>query len=147
MLVAKDICNLLIVAVAGMSITRHIKLLNRIPRNISRRLYTMTSEGKTGRVEDTIREKVNWTRFLMTITTELTDHHVFLWKLTALLQPASLSITNDSWKHRHHTAMREQGGGSGETRTFKFHQSINCLRLHFDMFRFFDSSRFKRFRK
>jgi hypothetical protein len=62
--------NLLIVVVA-MSITRrHIRLLNGIPRDISRRLYTMTSEGKTGRVEDTIREKVNWTRFLMTITTE-----------------------------------------------------------------------------
>ena len=37
-------------------------------------------------------------------------------KLTALLQPTSLSITNDSWQHRHHTAMREQGGGNGETR-------------------------------
>jgi hypothetical protein len=56
--------NLLIVAVAGMFIARHInlKLLNGIPRNISRRLYTMTSE-RTGRLEDTIREKVNWTRF------------------------------------------------------------------------------------
>jgi len=52
----------------------------------------MTSEGRTGRLEDTIREK-----------------------LIALLQPASLSITNDSWQHRHHAAMREQGGGSGET--------------------------------
>jgi len=52
----------------------------------------MTSERRTGRLEDTIREK-----------------------LTALLQPASLAITNDSWQHRHHTAMREQGGGSGET--------------------------------
>ena len=78
----------------------------------------------------------------MMITTELTDH-VFFWKLTALLQPASLSITNDSWKHRHHAAMREQGGGSEETRMFKFHQSISSnLKA---MSRFFDSSRFKRF--
>ncbi|TDL26164.1 bola-like protein [Rickenella mellea] len=36
-------------------------------------------------------------------------------KLTALLNPAVLSITNDSWQHRHHIAMRDQGGGNGET--------------------------------
>ncbi|KAF9454005.1 bola-like protein [Macrolepiota fuliginosa MF-IS2] len=36
-------------------------------------------------------------------------------KLTTLLQPASLTITNDSWKHRHHAAMREKDGGNGET--------------------------------
>ncbi|QRW24243.1 bolA domain protein [Rhizoctonia solani] len=36
-------------------------------------------------------------------------------KLTKLLRPASLDITNDSWQHRHHTAMRESGGGNGET--------------------------------
>ncbi|KAA1476090.1 bola-like protein [Dentipellis sp. KUC8613] len=36
-------------------------------------------------------------------------------KLTALLQPSDLTITNDSWQHRHHAPMREQGGGSGET--------------------------------
>ncbi|EPQ57546.1 bola-like protein [Gloeophyllum trabeum ATCC 11539] len=36
-------------------------------------------------------------------------------KLTTLLQPAELTITNDSWQHRHHAAMRAQGGGSGET--------------------------------
>lgn len=46
-----------------MLIARHIKLLNGIPRDIRRRLYAMTSEGKTGRLEDTIREKVKWTRF------------------------------------------------------------------------------------
>jgi stress-induced morphogen len=28
-----------------------------------------------------------------------------------------LRITNDSWQHRHHAAMRAQGGGTGETRT------------------------------
>ncbi|EUC54816.1 BolA domain protein [Rhizoctonia solani AG-3 Rhs1AP] len=36
-------------------------------------------------------------------------------KLTKLLNPASMEITNDSWQHRHHTAMRESGGGNGET--------------------------------
>ncbi|KAF7428270.1 hypothetical protein PC9H_007491 [Pleurotus ostreatus] len=36
-------------------------------------------------------------------------------KLTSSLEPSELTITNDSWKHRHHVAMREQGGGSGET--------------------------------
>ncbi|EIN11839.1 bola-like protein [Punctularia strigosozonata HHB-11173 SS5] len=36
-------------------------------------------------------------------------------KLTELLNPTELTITNDSWQHRHHRAMKEQGGGSGET--------------------------------
>ncbi|TFK54213.1 bola-like protein [Heliocybe sulcata] len=36
-------------------------------------------------------------------------------KLTTLLQPIELTITNDSWQHRHHAPMRAQGGGSGET--------------------------------
>ncbi|KAH7322280.1 bola-like protein [Rhizoctonia solani] len=36
-------------------------------------------------------------------------------KLAKLLNPTSLEITNDSWQHRHHTAMRESGGGNGET--------------------------------
>lgn len=36
-------------------------------------------------------------------------------KLTSQFQPASLTVTNDSWQHRHHTAMRSQGGGNGET--------------------------------
>ncbi|KAH8107916.1 bola-like protein [Cristinia sonorae] len=36
-------------------------------------------------------------------------------KLTALLQPTDLLISNDSWQHRHHAAMKAQGGGSGET--------------------------------
>ena len=94
-----------------MFIARHIKLQNGIPRNISRRLYAMTSEGRTGPLENIIREKVKWTH--LDGDNYRTDQ---LWKLTALLQPASLLITNDSWKHRHHAAMREQGGGSGETR-------------------------------
>ncbi|KAF9820391.1 hypothetical protein IEO21_01400 [Rhodonia placenta] len=36
-------------------------------------------------------------------------------KLTSLLRPSELTITNDSWQHRHHAAMRAQGGGNGET--------------------------------
>jgi len=54
----------------------------------------MAFQGRTisGPLEDTIRKK-----------------------LTALLKPASLFITNDSEQHRHHTAMREKGGGNGET--------------------------------
>jgi len=36
-------------------------------------------------------------------------------KLTELLKPSVLNISNDSWQHRHHSAMREQGGGDGET--------------------------------
>ncbi|KAM6502000.1 bola-like protein [Amanita muscaria] len=36
-------------------------------------------------------------------------------KLKSILQPSFIRIQNDSWKHRHHAAMQEQGGGSGET--------------------------------
>ncbi|KAI6032906.1 bola-like protein [Pisolithus orientalis] len=36
-------------------------------------------------------------------------------KLTTLLQPLQLTITNESHVHRHHAAMRAQGGGNGET--------------------------------
>ncbi|KAH7888553.1 bola-like protein-domain-containing protein [Phlebopus sp. FC_14] len=36
-------------------------------------------------------------------------------KLTALLHPSQLTITNESHLHRHHAAMRAQGGGSGES--------------------------------
>ncbi|KAN0090912.1 BolA-like domain containing protein [Tylopilus felleus] len=36
-------------------------------------------------------------------------------KLTALLQPSRLTITNESHLHRHHAAMRAQDGGNGET--------------------------------
>ncbi|KAH7909040.1 bola-like protein-domain-containing protein [Hygrophoropsis aurantiaca] len=36
-------------------------------------------------------------------------------KLMTSLQPSKLTITNDSHLHRHHAAMRAQGGGNGET--------------------------------
>ncbi|KAJ3526756.1 hypothetical protein NMY22_g10045 [Coprinellus aureogranulatus] len=43
-------------------------------------------------------------------------------KLTARLRPKSLTISNDSWQHRHHAAMREEGGGNGES-----HFTINIV--------------------
>ncbi|KAI0743564.1 bola-like protein-domain-containing protein [Daedaleopsis nitida] len=36
-------------------------------------------------------------------------------KLSEILQPSQLEITNDSWQHRHHAPMRSSGGGNGET--------------------------------
>ncbi|KAF9049940.1 bola-like protein-domain-containing protein [Panaeolus papilionaceus] len=36
-------------------------------------------------------------------------------KLTILLLPLSIKVSNDSWQHRHHSAMREQGSTNGET--------------------------------
>ncbi|OBZ68015.1 SufE-like protein 1, chloroplastic/mitochondrial [Grifola frondosa] len=51
-----------------------------------------------GPVEQSIREKVD---------------------LSALLLPSELSIANDSWQHRHHAAMRADGGGNGETRRLR----------------------------
>ncbi|KAH6914296.1 bola-like protein-domain-containing protein [Coprinopsis sp. MPI-PUGE-AT-0042] len=47
-------------------------------------------------------------------------------KLTTALDPVSLTITNDSWQHRHHSAMRDQGGGNGET-----HFSLNVVSNEF----------------
>ncbi|KAF9524000.1 bola-like protein-domain-containing protein [Crepidotus variabilis] len=48
-------------------------------------------------------------------------------KLTQLLQPTSIRVTNDSWQHRHHAAMREQGGSNSET-----HFSVNVISNAFD---------------
>ncbi|CAG8737948.1 15266_t:CDS:2, partial [Acaulospora colombiana] len=42
-------------------------------------------------------------------------------KLEAALEPDVLTIANDSWKHSGHAAMREIGGGNGETRTLLAH--------------------------
>ncbi|KAJ6625907.1 bola-like protein-domain-containing protein [Mycena sp. CBHHK59/15] len=37
-------------------------------------------------------------------------------QLTAQFNPTALKISNDSWQHRHHAAMRAQGSdGTGET--------------------------------
>ncbi|KAK7687064.1 hypothetical protein QCA50_009564 [Cerrena zonata] len=58
-----------------------------------------SDSASAGHVESAIREKIN-----------------------ALLKPSSVTITNDSWQHRHHSAMRAQGGGNGET-----HFSVNVV--------------------
>jgi stress-induced morphogen len=50
-------------------------------------------------------------------------------QLTSLLRPSILTITNDSWQHRHHTAMREQGGGNNESRKFGVSHKETCLSL------------------
>ncbi|ETW80829.1 hypothetical protein HETIRDRAFT_319518 [Heterobasidion irregulare TC 32-1] len=50
-----------------------------------------------------------------TISAAQPVEHAIKAKLTALLMPSELTITNDSWQHRHHAPMRAQGGGSGET--------------------------------
>ncbi|KAH9858693.1 bola-like protein [Lenzites betulinus] len=47
-------------------------------------------------------------------------------KLTELFKPSQLDITNDSWQHRHHAAMRAQGGDNGET-----HFSISVVSEEF----------------
>ncbi|KAG8766138.1 hypothetical protein FRB91_008638 [Serendipita sp. 411] len=39
-------------------------------------------------------------------------------KLEAAFSPDQLRIVNDSWKHSSHAAMREIGGGNGETHFF-----------------------------
>ncbi|KAF8305582.1 bola-like protein [Clavulina sp. PMI_390] len=36
-------------------------------------------------------------------------------KLVALLAPNELVISNDSWKHAHHAAMKAPGAATGET--------------------------------
>jgi len=47
-------------------------------------------------------------------------------KLVLLLQPTSLAIVNDSWKHRHHAAMRDQAVDHGETH-FSVHIVSNAF--------------------
>ncbi|KAK7053487.1 BolA domain UV induced protein Uvi31 [Paramarasmius palmivorus] len=48
-------------------------------------------------------------------------------KLSAALKPVEISVVNDSWQHRHHAAMRAQGGSNGET-----HFSINIVSEAFE---------------
>ncbi|KAF9010494.1 bola-like protein-domain-containing protein [Cyathus striatus] len=47
-------------------------------------------------------------------------------KLVALLEPSSISITNDSWQHRHHAPMRTETN-NGET-----HFSIQVVSDRFE---------------
>jgi len=64
----------------------------RIHHPIANRFLAMSASSPPGPLEKSIRDK-----------------------LTTLLQPTSMVVTNDSWQHRHHSAMREVGGGNGET--------------------------------
>jgi len=48
-------------------------------------------------------------------------------KLTELLRPSSIRITNDSWQHRHHKAMQEQHNNNGET-----HFSVEVISNEFE---------------
>ena len=75
-----------------------------------------TSTSPPGPVENAIREKVVLISFHQP---ELTDHYHGILQLTTLLQPTSITVTNDSWQHRHHAAMREPGAANGETRRSK----------------------------
>jgi len=45
----------------------------------------------------------------------LTRYLLALRQLIALLNPKVLVVRNDSGKHAHHAAMKESGGGDGET--------------------------------
>ena len=58
-------------------------------------------------------------------------------QLTTVLQPSVLTITNDSWQHRHHAAMRDQDGGNGETRKFRTHTIFTPVRPHVMMTQIF----------
>jgi len=60
--------------------------------SLSRHLSTAMEAVEPGTVETSIRDK-----------------------LTLLLQPTSITIVNDSWKHRHHAPMREQSRNNAET--------------------------------
>ncbi|KAG0706146.1 bola-like protein-domain-containing protein [Suillus ampliporus] len=71
--------------------TRSLRIALRQSWNSSRAMASDTM-GSPGPVENAMREK-----------------------LTTLLQPSKLIITNESQLHRHHAAMRSQGGGNGET--------------------------------
>ncbi|KAG2148464.1 bola-like protein [Suillus cothurnatus] len=72
--------------------TRSLRIALRQRLNFSRTMASDTILESPGPVEIAIREK-----------------------LVTLLQPSKLIITNESQLHRHHAAMRSQGGGNGET--------------------------------
>ncbi|KAG1734708.1 bola-like protein-domain-containing protein [Suillus paluster] len=73
-------------------VTRSLRIALRQSWNPSRAMASDATVGSPGPVENIMREK-----------------------LTTLLQPSKLIITNESQLHRHHAAMRSQGGGNGET--------------------------------
>src|SRR6266702_1307231 len=93
----------------------HIARRTNRPLRFRIRQFTMTTpRGSTDiPVERAIRDKVKYPLEFFPCVQPL-----IRWssQLTTLLQPSILTITNDSWQHRHHAAMRDQDGGNGETR-------------------------------
>lgn len=71
-----------------------------------------------GPVESSIRQKVSGSGFKFQCLGKTDVFCVIRCQLSSLLTPVELTITNDSWQHRHHAPMRAQGGGNGETRRF-----------------------------
>lgn len=92
-----------------MSLLRFIT--RTLPLRGQNKLTMATSAMSTqpGPVESSIREKV---AFLIIDRLSL----MIRCQLNTLLNPTSLVIANDSWKHQHHAAMRAISGGNGETR-------------------------------
>ena len=67
------------------------------------------ADPQVGPVEASIREKVRCS------LNQLVSFAYAGTQLMDALSPTTIEITNDSWKHKHHRAMLEQGGGA-ETR-------------------------------
>ncbi len=95
-------------------------LMQRITRRMSspllfhnRQIIMATGGSFDKPVERVIRGKVSSYQIGPTATQPLIRSSS---QLTSLLRPSILTITNDSWQHRHHVAMREQDGGNGESR-------------------------------
>lgn len=95
----------------------------RLVRHLSMATSPSNSQ-PAGLVETAIREKVTTILCVpkpipsITISDQCSESETH--QLTKLLQPSELIINNDSWQHRHHAAMRVEGGGNGETRMY-FH--------------------------
>lgn len=70
---------------------RPTRFIHEVIRQGRRRIATQKVES-SGKMESSIHEK-----------------------LTIVLKPVQLTIINESHLHRHHAAMRAQGGGNGET--------------------------------
>lgn len=95
---------------------QHIaRRMNRSLRFRIRQFTMATPRGSTDTpVEWAIHYKVNFPSSFPCVQPLIRSSS----QLNTLLQPSVLTITNDSWQHRHHAAMRDQNGGNGETRKF-----------------------------
>lgn len=85
--------------------TRPIR--SAMSRNVS------SESAQAGPVETSIRQKVKVVSPQRFTTILICCSSL---QLNELFKPTALEISNDSAQHRHHTAMRAQGGGNGETR-------------------------------